>query len=113
MIIPSPGLPCWRLLIDPDALAAALQWRYQGAWLTPWPEVPVPGRLLAVHSPGRLTWHYELTWRGALYLPRRHEIRHALWLMPGPLPETAGRACVALVRALAATCESRLAGSCP
>jgi hypothetical protein len=102
--VPAPGLPRWRLTINSNGRAAALEWRPEDAWLSVQPEVPVPGHLLIVHNADPPQRHYELTWRDARYVPMRHEIRHAVWLL---LPSLADRGALALVRSLAAACEQR------
>jgi hypothetical protein len=104
VIVPAPGLPRWRLLIDPDGRTAALEWRPEDVWLNVQPEVPAPGRLLIAYGAGSPQRHYELTWRGVRYVPMRREIRHAVWLL---LPSLADRGALALVRSLAAACEHR------
>ena len=110
VIVPAPGLAAWRLVIDRGAGTASLECRHQQqhGWLPLWPDVPVPGRLLIVQSAGRRpgdTRHYELTWHGRRYLPRRHQLRHVLWLAPGPLPSANEHGGRALVGCLAAACE--------
>jgi len=110
VIVPAPGLAAWRLVIDPGVAAASLQCHYHDDWLPVWPDVPVPGRLLVMQSAGRrpgITRRYELTWHGLRYLPRRHHIRHVLWLIPAPLPSANAVDGRALVRCLAAACERR------